>query len=108
MTGSDVTTKLQIPFPHRVLRVMFCHTTSSKVLDNAATYMEISCSQTAGFPTGFKDFLIREYDLTAKTWGEWFGIGFEYESRTWDVILNTDTGDLIYPYFVIQKLGNEK
>jgi hypothetical protein len=104
MTGLNVVTQLHIPFPHRWLRIHFCHTDAAYAPSLA--YLRITLRRELGtmFPPLFIDDLFCEFNMNAVLIIEKFGEGFEYEAGTYNLILNTTNTDLIFPVFYIQKL----
>jgi hypothetical protein len=102
--AADVITQLHIPFPHRWLRTHFYHTDAAYVV--SLQYLRITLRRELNtmFPVQFADDLFCEFDINAVMIIEKFGEGFEYEAGTYNLILNTNATDLIFPLFYIQKL----
>jgi hypothetical protein len=102
--AADVTTQLQIPWPHKWLRIHFYHTTAA--FGVSVTAMRVTLRRAVGvmFPNEFLDELFCEFDITDTIMIEKFGEGFEYEACTWALILNTTATELVFPVFYIQKL----
>lgn len=105
MTGSDVTTKLNIPFPHQWLRVYLFHTTSSPpTASTDALYVLISRPLEEPL-TYFEDYLWRKYDITVGRYTISFPDTFKYDRGTYDVILNTTSGEYVYPMIKVRRLS---
>lgn len=104
MTGADVMTQLNIPFPHKWIRIHFYHTTAAFVV--SLDYLRITLRRELNtmFPIQFSDDLFCEYYINALMTLEVFGEGFQYEAGPYNLILNTTATDLIFPLFYIQKL----
>lgn len=106
MTGSDVTTELHIPFPHRWNSTHFRHADSSNDDSNAKLTITIRRAKTKNTPAQFEEdmFHIANYQHVKLTelWGEMF----EREASTYNVIMNSTSTDRIYLVFYIQKLGD--
>jgi len=104
MTGSDVKTQLQIPFPHRILRMHLYHTDSAYAASTDALNVILRRSAGTLTPAKFVEDLFNESGITASKITEVYGEGFEYEAGIYDVILNSTSTDLIFPIFYVQKL----
>lgn len=104
MTGADVVTQLQIPFPHRWSRIHFYHTDAAYAVSVNHLRVTLRREIATMLPLQFVDDLFCEYDITAVMMIETFGRGFEYEAGVYNVILNTGATDLIFPLFYIEKL----
>jgi len=104
MTGADVTTKLPIPFPHRILRMHIYHTDSAYAASVDA--LDVILRRAAGSltPEKFEEDLFNESGIVLSKVTEVFGEGFEYEAGIYDVILNSTATDLIFALFYVQKL----
>lgn len=102
--AADVTTQLQIPWPHKWLRIHFYHTTAA--FGVSLTALRVTLRRAVGimFPNEFLDELFCEFGITDTIMIEKFGEGFEYESSTWNLILNTTATELVFPVFYIQKM----
>lgn len=104
MTAADVTTPLQIPFPHRWVRIHFYHTTVAYVASIDALAIILRRRAGTMIPVRFSEDLFNGAGIVASRITEVFGEGFEYEPTTYDVTLNTTATDLIFPLFYVQKL----
>ena len=104
MTGSDVTTQLQIPFPHRILRMHCYHTDSAYAESDIPMAVILRRRVATVTPAKFSEDLFNEDNINVSKMTEVFGEGFEYEAGIYDVILNTTSTHLIFPMFYIQKL----
>lgn len=104
MTGADVTTQLQIPFPHRLLRMHLYHTTSAYVASSGMLTVTLARRETTLTPERFKENVFYESSIPASIITEVYGEGFEYEAGIYELTLNTNSTDLIFPLFYVQKL----
>lgn len=107
MTGADVNTQLRIPFDHKWIRTDFYHTLAGAA-DVSVASLLISIQRRAGVVepiADFVEFLFHEDRIRHAQIGENWGENFEYEATTWDIILNSDNTDLVYPIFVVERLA---
>lgn len=104
MTGADVTTQLQIPFPHRWGHIHFYHTDAAYAISLA--YLRATLRREVGtmFPARFSDELFCEFVINSHMFLEMFDEPFYFEASTYNVILNTTVTQLIFPLFYIEKL----
>ena len=104
MTAANVTTQLNIPFPHRWLRIHFYHTDAAYATGVANLAVTLTRAVGTMFPVAFADDLFAEGLLVSSRIIETFGEGFEYEAGSYNLILNSTALHLIFPLFYIQKL----
>lgn len=104
MTGANVTTKLPIPFPHRILRMHLYHTDSAYAASTNALTAILRRAAASLTPERFEEDLFNETGIVASKVSEVYGEGFEYEAGIYDLILNTTNTDLIFAIFYVQKL----
>jgi len=104
MTGANVTTQLQIPFPHRILRMHLYHTNSAYAASTNALTIILRRSAGTLTPAKFVEDLFNEDGIIVSKVTEVYGEGFEYEAGIYDLILNSTNTDLIFPIFYLQKL----
>jgi len=105
MTGSDVEKRLNIPFPHRWLRMTFYHTDSSYAVSTDALFIHIYRKAGAIAPLSkLVESLFREHDIVASKITEVWGLAFEYEACDWQLVLNSTSTDIIFPIFYVQRL----
>lgn len=104
MTGANVTTKIPIPFPHRILRMHLYHTNSTYVASTDALAAILRRAAGSLTPERVEEDLFNETAIVASKITEKYGEGFEYEAGVYDLILNTTNTDLIFPILYVQKL----
>jgi len=106
MTGSDVKKYINIPYFHRIIKLVLIHLTSAyaKSTDSLNVTLELEAGKSI-ISSKFTDLLFDEDGIIDSEFIEPFGTEFEYEGRTWTLTLNTTSGDLVIPVLYIQKLG---
>lgn len=106
MTGAAVTKPIDIPYLHRIVKVVVIHLDSSYA--KSVLPLEVKIELEAGrsiFSPKFTDLLFHEADINVAEFIENFGEEFEYEPRTWTLTLKADNTHLVMPILYIQKLG---
>ena len=106
MTCAAVTKYIDVPYLHRIIKLVVIHVTSAYVKSTDA--MELKLELEAGrsiFSKKFSDLLFHETDINVSEFIEMFGEEFEYEPRTWTLTLTSTNTDLVMPVLYIQKVG---
>lgn len=101
MTGSDVTTELHIPFPHRFDRFLFYHVDSSNASNQASLDILIKRLPAKLHPNNFAEILNDSSHTSAKTT---VVLPFSYEASLWQISLNTTTTHFVYPIIYVWEL----
>ena len=104
MTGSAVTTQLNVPFAHRWLRMSWYHTDAAYAASVANLSVTMQRTADTVLPANFEEDLFEDTAIVAATATEVFGEAFEYERTLYDLILDSTVDHLIFPVFYIQKL----
>lgn len=108
MTGVNIVTQLQIPFPHRWIRIHFFLYTAVgfEPFAMSVNFLRVSLRREAQTtaPATYIDELFCEFNMNDGIIQEQFGEGFEYEAGAWNLITNAPVTDGLIPVFYIQKL----
>lgn len=107
MTGSAVKKYIQIPYLHRIVKLVLIHYTST-VGTKSTDKLNVSLECEAGgssILSKLTDFLFGEDSIIESEFIEPFGENFEYEPRSWALSLNSTSTDLVLPVLYIQKIG---
>lgn len=106
MTGSAVKKFIDIPYFHRIIKLVLIHLDASyaKVTTDLAVIIELEQKRSIISPY-FTDKLFEETDIQKAEFIENFGEEFEYEPRTWSLSLTAASGEFVIPVLYIQKLG---
>lgn len=105
MTGSDVTTPLTIPFPHRLVRLTFFHTDSSYAAVTDELDITLKRTQAQGYPQKFEEIVYYDASLQDSYPTARGGETYEYEGSVYQLILKCGTsGHLVFPVLYIQML----
>jgi len=106
MTASDVKKFIEIPYFHRIIKLVLIHLDSSYDKSTDALNVTLELEQGKSIISKyFTDLVYDEDGIIDAEYIEPFGEEFEYEPRTWTLTLNTTSGDVVIPVLYIQKLG---
>lgn len=109
MTGAEVTKLLQIPYPHRLVKMILRHTSSADV--DSIDPLDIQIRRDTGkieINSVLKEILKTEADLVDSAITITFGDGFEYEASTWTLGFNSTATDRVYIQIYLQRLGGSR
>jgi len=103
-SGSDIKYYIDIPYFHRIVKLVLLHLTSAfaKSTDEMKVALELEVGKSI-FSPKFSEILFYEERIVDAEITELYGNGFEYEPRTWTLTLNSTSTDLIIPVLYIQK-----
>lgn len=104
MTGSAVETQLQIPFMHRLNKLIMYHTDSSYAA--SAVALDIYLDRKAGqnFPPKFEERVFKRLAYNKAKATIVLGERYEYEASVYTLSLNSTNTHLIFPVLYIQRI----
>lgn len=107
--GTDVTTQLRIPFPHRWVRASFLHTDATYVvMTNSQLNILLKRTQGQGLPLKFEEYLYFDERIVSGNVTKPFGETNEYEASIYQLtLLGWTAGELVVPVLIIQKMGSQ-
>ena len=103
MDGTDLTRELFVPFTHRLQRMHFFHTDSAYSASTDDLGITVKRSVGTLYPQAFEEFLydedlIKYSHVTLVFEPEMY----DYEASVWQIVLNSTSGDCVFPLFYIQ------
>jgi hypothetical protein len=107
--GTEDTKQIEIPYPHRLVKIILRHTDSSN--DDSTDNLDVSFRREEGqmFLPLLKDHLIETPDEKVPLIILKFGSGFEYEKTIWTLGLAGETAtDRVHILMYIQRLGGKR
>jgi len=106
MTGSDVTKYIDVPFPHRIVKLLLTHldTNDAKTTDAMEVQLQVEVGRDSISKLA-ADYVFHETDINVAEFAEHFRDGFEYPARTYTLVLKADNTDKVIPVLHIQQLG---
>lgn len=107
--AAETTKQLQIPYAHRLVKILITHTNS--VNADSVEPLDVQIRRDKGCINGMpqvKEILQTQSDLVNSHIELTFGDGFEYEATTWTLSFTGTATDRVHLIAYFQRLGTRR